>query len=105
MAFTNAKWDGSASGYKDTNDYCDACLIDLNPAGKDKVQALCKLPVKTPDGDYNTNAMSSAAGVLSGGMGGLKDVPAEAKAKAISKLRSLYSQNGVKRADMPKALQ
>jgi hypothetical protein len=57
MAFTD-------SNYKDTDAYCAACLIDLNPAGKDKVQALCKLPVKTQDGDYNTNAMSSAAGVL-----------------------------------------
>jgi len=101
MAFTDAKWDGSASNYKDTDAYCAACLIDLNPAGKDKVQALCKLPVKTSDGDYNTNAMSSAAGVLNGGMGGLKDVPASEKAAAARKLKSLYNQA---KMDVPPAL-
>lgn len=92
MGFVDTKWDGSASGYKDTNAYCDACLIDLNPSGEDKVQALCKLPVKDTSGDYNTHAMSSAAAVLNGGMGGLKDVPASEKAAAARKLKSLYAQ-------------
>ena len=41
-------WDGSASNYADTNAYCKACLIDVNPAGKAKAQSHCMLPVKAP---------------------------------------------------------
>lgn len=93
MAFTDAKWDGAASGYPDTPSYCNACLINLN-TGKpeDWTQDNCKLPVKDASGDYNTHAMSSAAAVLNGGMGGLRDVPASEKAAAARKLKSLYGQ-------------
>ena len=92
MGFTDGKWDGSASNYSDTNAYCDACLLDLNPSGQDKVQALCKLPVKTAGGDYSTVAMSSAAAVLNGGMGGLKGVSSADKKKAARALMRLYGQ-------------
>lgn len=93
MAFTDSKWDGAASNYPDTPSYCRACLINTNTGDpKDWTQDNCKLPVSTPDGDYNTNAMSSAAAVLNGGMGGLKDVPAPEKAAAARKLKSLYAQ-------------
>ena len=62
--FTDAAWDGSASRFASTSDYCASCLIDENPPGKDKVQSLCHLPVKEPGGDINTIALSSAAGRL-----------------------------------------
>lgn len=104
MAFTDAKWDGSASGYPDTPSYCRACLINLNPEGskpENWTQDNCKLPVQTPDGDYNTHAMSSAAAVLNGGMGGLKGVSSADKAKAARKLKSLYAQA---KMDVPPAL-
>jgi hypothetical protein len=101
MAFTDAKWDGSASNYKDTDAYCEACLIDTNKPGDKKVQALCKLPVKTPDGDYNTNAMSAAAGALNGARNALTDVPPAEKAKAARKLKGLYDQA---KMDVPPAL-
>jgi hypothetical protein len=91
MAFTDAKWDGSASNYKDTDAYCAACLIDTNPSGADKTQANCKLPVKTPDGDYNTNAMSAAAAALAGARGGIQASSSDKK-KAAKKLLSLYRQ-------------
>lgn len=94
MAYTDAKWDGAASNYKDSDAFCAACLIDTNPDGKDKIQANCKLPVKTPDGDVNTNALGAAAAALAGARGGLKDVSPADKKAAAKKLISYY--NGAK---------
>lgn len=57
------QWDGSASNYSSTDDYCKACLIDVNPDGEDKVQALCKLPVKKPGSDnIDPEGLQAAAG-------------------------------------------
>lgn len=91
MAISNAAWDGSASNYKDTDAYCAACLIDENPAGKDKVQALCKLPIKTPSGDINSNAVHAAASALAGGRGGVSASAASKKA-AARKIKAIYGQ-------------
>lgn len=91
MAISNAPWDGSASNYKDTDAYCAACLIDENPAGKDKVQALCKLPIKTPAGDINSNAVHAAASALAGGRGGVSASAASKKA-AARKIKAIYGQ-------------
>lgn len=91
MAISNAPWDGSASNYKDTDAYCSACLIDENPAGKDKVQALCKLPIKTPSGDVNSNAVHAAASALAGGRGGVSASAASKKA-AARKIKAIYGQ-------------
>lgn len=58
-------WDGSASNYADTAEYCSACLIDVNPDGQDKVQSLCMLPVRGPGdgaGVYVDKAVMAAAG-------------------------------------------
>lgn len=90
MAYTDAKWDGAASNYKDTDAYCAACLIDTNPSGKPKTQDNCKLPVKTPDGDVNTNALGAAAAALAGARGGIQASPADKKS-AAKKLISYYS--------------
>jgi hypothetical protein len=91
MVFASGKWDGAASNYKSTDDYCKACAIDMNENGKPKVQAMCKLPIKTPDGDYSTRALVSAQGVLLGAMGGV-DAPMAEKVKAARKIASLMRQ-------------
>jgi hypothetical protein len=94
MAYTSGKWDGSASNYKDSDAYCAACLIDSNPDGKPKTQDNCKLPVKEPDGDVNTNALSAALGALNGARNALADVSPADKKAAAKKLLSYY--NGAK---------
>src|SRR5271157_1863277 len=92
MAVTNKPWDGSASKYKDTASYCDACLIDENAPGSDKVQALCKLPIYEPNGDINANALPAALGALRGARGnGVKAKPASKKSAAKKLLRA-YQQ-------------
>lgn len=72
--FVQRAWDGSASNYSDTNEYCNACLIDVNStAGRDtKAQSHCKLPAKSPGSDsYNFEGIQAAAGALSGARGGI----------------------------------
>ena len=59
------EWDGSAANYDDTAAYCSACLIDVNPAGEDKKQSLCMLPVRGPGDEADTyvrQAVHAAAG-------------------------------------------
>jgi len=92
MAVTDRPWDGSASRYKDTDAFCAACLIDTNPAGKDKIQANCKLPIKEPNGDINKNALSAAAAALAGARGGLKNVSPAEKKKAARALIRAYAE-------------
>lgn len=101
-------WDGSAANYDDAGDWCNACLIDENPAGKPKVKGLCKLPVYEPSPDdpkggpegdnpthrvgaLNVNAVHAAAAALAGGRGGVQASPAAKKA-AAKKLIRLYRQ-------------
>lgn len=91
MGFSDSSWDGSASNYSDTDAYCSACLIDLNPSGQDKTQSNCKLPVKDTNGNINKNAVHAAAAALAGGRGGVQAPPDEKK-KAAKKLLSYYSQ-------------
>lgn len=90
--FTNKAWDGSASKYKDTDAYCAACLIDDNPSGKQKIQALCKLPIEEPDGTVNTNGLKAAEGALLGAHGGVVAVSAADKKAAAKKIVSLMEQ-------------
>jgi hypothetical protein len=61
------EWNGSPGNYSSTDEYCKACLIDLNSAaGNDeKVQALCKLPVREegdPAGTFVDKGVFAAAG-------------------------------------------
>lgn len=97
--FTSKPWDGSASRFKDTDAYCASCLIDDNPAGEEKVQALCHLPIAEPDGTINENAVHNAVARLMQ----TKTSPTNKK-KAASKLKSIYGQMGVKKEDMPESL-
>lgn len=96
MAIVDKPWDGSASKYPNTASYCNACLIDENEPGQDKVQAKCSLPVKEPNGDINKNALSAAAARI----GQVKTSPANKK-KAARKLKSLYGQANM---DVPDSL-
>jgi len=94
MPFTDKPWNGAASKYRDTDEYCGACLIDINPPGEDKIQANCKLPIKEPDGTYNRNALRAAAAALMGARGGV-DAPQEEKRKAARKLLRLMKEAGI----------
>lgn len=82
-----AKWDGSASRYNSTEDYCKACLIDVNTAASkdEKAQSHCKLPIKDPGSDeYNFDGVKAAAGGY--GITRVKrpdDVPEDAWDKAV----------------------
>lgn len=80
------------SDYETAEEFCSACLIDLNPPGKDKTKQLCKLPVKEPKklgGKVNWNAVVAAAAALAGARGGV-NAPKEAKVKAARKLLQFY---------------
>ncbi len=80
------------SDYEDADDFCAASLIDLNPPGRKKTKALCKLPVYEPKKmgrALNRNAMIAAAAALAGARGGVK-APPEAKRRAARKLLRLY---------------
>lgn len=95
MGVTDQKWDGSASRWPDAKSYCASCLINTNPSGskpEDWTKDACKLPVREPNGDINTHALASAAAVLNGGMGGLRDVSSADKAAAARALKRLYAQ-------------
>lgn len=84
-AVVSTPWNGSASKYEDTDAYCAACIIDDNPAGEEKTQARCHLPVYEPNGDLNSNALKAAAGRLN-------QTQSPQKAAAARKLIRLYRQ-------------
>lgn len=92
MAVTDKPWNGSASKYATTKEYCDACIINTNDGDpKDWVEAKCKLPVKEPNGDINSNGVHAAAAALAGARGGIKE-SSEIKKAAAKKLASIYRQ-------------
>ncbi len=67
------EWDGSASRFDSTEDYCRACLINVNPAAgntdpNDWTQALCMLPVREP-GDASNVFVDKAIFAVAGGRG------------------------------------
>ena len=91
-------WDGSASNYKDTAAYCAACLVNVNSSGKDPIQGLCKLPVKSPgSSSYNKEGVHAAA-VRFSTMKKPASVSAEAWSSAVksaaNKIISAYSGFG-----------
>ena len=94
---SDRKWSEiSESDYADANEYCSACLIDLNPRGEDKTKERCKLPVREPrdlGGALNRNAVHAAAAVLAGGRGGV-EAPKQAQRKAARELLRLYHELG-----------
>ena len=82
--------------YEDADEYCAACLIDLNPKGEEKTKERCKLPVREPKsrgGKLNRNAVHAAAVVLAGGRRGVR-APAREKQRAARELIRLYGELG-----------
>jgi hypothetical protein len=92
--FTDEAWSGNASDYKDTNEYCDACLIDENESGKPKIQAKCKLPIKKKGVIYR-RALQAAAGALMGSRGQTVQASPEEKKAAAKRLVSLMKEGGM----------
>ena len=86
-AFTTKPWDGSASRFADAAAYCRACLIDDNPAGAEKTQEKCHLPIREPDGDVNINAVRNALARVN-----QVQTSPEKKATARRRLEQLMSQ-------------
>lgn len=68
-----------------------ACLINMG--GDPAVKSNYKLPVRTPDGALNRNAIHAAAAALAGARGGV-DAPGPLKAKAARALLGMYRQMG-----------
>jgi hypothetical protein len=87
MPFTDETWDAAAvSASLEADEYCEVCLIDLNPAGDKKVKGSCKLPLrKSPGAPYNMAAIRNAMGRIFQ----MTEVPAEEKRKAARKLVQL----------------
>ncbi|MFN2569674.1 MAG: hypothetical protein ABR564_08770 [Candidatus Dormibacteria bacterium] len=94
---SDRKWgDVDEADYADADEYCTACLIDLNESGERRAKDRCKLPVYEPKklgGRLNRNAVHAAGNHLVGGRGGVK-APEEAERKAARKLMQLYRQIG-----------
>ena len=87
--FTDAPWDGSASRFASTADYCDSCLINENTGPRTGwVQSKCHLPVKEPGGAVNRNALRNAAARIG-------QVQSGGKAAALTKLNALKKQAGI----------
>lgn len=88
-------WDGSASRftdeqYKRSALWCDPAVA----AGKMSAKSGCKLPVRDPDGKLNPAGVKAAYGALQGARNS-PNMPASAKASAMSKLRGYYKQLGL----------
>ncbi len=83
--FDTSEWSGAAANWPSTEAYCQDCLIDLNEAGQEKVQAKCKLPFRKHGASkWNINALRA----MGSGARGLAAVnaPADAKRAAARKI-------------------
>lgn len=99
-SFSDKPWDGSASRFGSTEAYCSSCLIDNNPAGQPKSQSKCHLPIKEPGGAINKAAIRSALARVNQ----VKDISAEQRASARSRLQSLARQAGIGGSDSKKTM-
>jgi len=81
----------SAADYASADAYCEACLVDENASGQQKVKSKCHLPVKEPDGKVNRHALFAAQGALVGARGAV-DLPADVKRAAARKLVRLMQE-------------
>lgn len=85
--FTSEAW-SKPGGELNASQYCRVCLIDYN-TGREKVKALCKLPIrKRPGGPIYKAALQNAAGRIFQ----MKGVPADAKRKAARTLVNYMGQ-------------
>ena len=91
MPISEKPWGSFAAADYTQEQWCRACLIDMNAPGAAKTKAMCRLPIHEPDGTLNRNALGSAASVLAGGRGGV-DAPPEARRMAARKLMTAYRE-------------
>src|SRR3972149_547659 len=102
MPLSTKSWGSiSESDYATAEEYCSACLIDMNESGQPKTKDKCKLPVKEPrsmGGNPNRNGMLAAQGALVGARGGV-EAPAEEKKAAARKLARMMRGHGMEPAD------
>ena len=90
MPFTDAPWKTPESSLS-PEEFCSVCLIDTN-AGKEKVKANCKLPLRSrPGSPYNKGAIRNAMGRIFQ----MKGVPAADKRKAARRLVRLANEAGI----------
>lgn len=93
-------WDGSASNYDTTADYCDACLINLNEGDREEwTQVNCKLPVRGPGDSQDTyvrQAVYAAAQRIN-----QTDAPEMELQRAARELVRVYDEMG---EDAPESL-
>lgn len=93
MPFVMSPW-SSPEAELDAADYCSVCLIDMNEAGKEKVKALCKLPIRsTPGGPINVQGMHSAAAAMAGARTPMIGVSPEKKRAAARRLIRMYREH------------
>lgn len=89
--FTDGTWSSPESDL-DVGAFCSVCLVDLNPSGKEKVKALCKLPIRSrPGAPVHKGALRAAAGRIFA----MKGVPAADKKKAARSLVRYMRQAGI----------
>jgi hypothetical protein len=94
MPFTNAPWSNPTE--LDTDDYCEVCLVDQNEPGETKVEAKCKLPIRSsPDAPINTNALRAVFGALRGARGGVQGLSPQERKAVARKVRSYYREAGL----------
>ena len=92
MALSTKPWGSISESDYTPEQFCAACLIDMNEPGAEKTKAQCKLPVREPGGVLNRNGMIAAGAVLAGARGGV-DAPADKKKAAARKLASMMRAN------------
>lgn len=88
-------WDGSASRFTDEQYKKSALWCDPKVASGDmSAKSGCKLPVRDPDGKLNPDGVKAAYGALQGARNS-PDMPASARASALSKLKGYYKSLGL----------
>lgn len=97
---SNKSWSQfKESDYPTANDFCQACLLDNNPAGQEKTKERCRLPIREPnDGPVNLNGLRAAQGALLGSRGGVK-LSASQKSQAAKKLVRVMKEYEVEPAE------
>ena len=62
MVVSNQPWGKFTEADYTPEQFCNACLLDFNPSGEQKVKRLCFLPYKEPDGTVNRHGVQATAG-------------------------------------------
>lgn len=92
---SNRDWSGVDQGaYADNEEYCAACLIDLNGRRR-KTRAKCLLPIREPQmlgGRLNSSALRLAMAKLTSNALDVADATVAQREKALRQLRTIYDE-------------